>query len=138
LLTGWAGPWLRHVGGPVLLAVAGLVWVTGFWWLTMRTLLAGRISWRTLFPAACATSGLYVAMEAVFSLFFSSMVISDDIRYGPIGVIFTLLSYLIAIGVVVILGAVAGPAWHERSSGKSEADHSPLPAGFPDRRADSE
>ena len=33
--------------------------VTGFWWLTMRTLLAGRISWRALFrppaPPACCT-----------------------------------------------------------------------------------
>jgi membrane protein len=123
LLTGWAGSGLRHAGGPALLAVAGLVWSTGFWWLTMRILLAGRISWRTLFPAACATAVLYVAMEAVFWLFFSSVVISDEKEYGPIGVIFALLSYLIAIGVVVILGAVAGLAWHERSSGRGEAGH---------------
>ena len=129
LLTGWAGPGLRHAGGPALLAAAGLVWATGFWWLTMRILLAGRISWRALFPAACATGVLYVAMEAVFSLFFSAMVISDDTKYGPIGIIFALLSYLIAIGVVVILGAVVGLAWHERSSGKSEAGHLPLPSG---------
>jgi membrane protein len=121
LLTGWAGPGLRHAGGPALLAVAGLVWSTGFWWVTMRILLAGRISWQKLFPAACATGVLYVAMEAVFSLFFSAMVISDDNKYGPIGIIFALLSYLIAIGVVVILGAVAGLVWQERSSGQGEA-----------------
>jgi len=114
LLTGMAGPGLRHAGGPALLAVAGLVWATGFWWLTMRILLAGRISWRALFPAACATGVLYVAMQTVFSLVFSAMVISDEHTYGPIGTIFALLSYLIAIGVVVILGAVAGRAWHER------------------------
>jgi membrane protein len=120
LLTGWAGPWLRHAGGPALLAVAGLIWCTGFWWLTMRILLGGRISWRAVFPAACATGVLYVAMEAVFSLFFSGMVISDEKRYGPIGIIFALLSYLIAIGVVVILGAVVGRAWHERSSVQGE------------------
>jgi membrane protein len=47
LLTGWAGPAVRHAGGPVLMAVADLAWSTGFWWLTMRILLAGRISWRT-------------------------------------------------------------------------------------------
>jgi len=117
LLTGWAGPWLRHAGGPALLAVAGLIWATGFWWLTMRILLAGRISWRALFPAACTTSVLYVAMQTVFSLVFSAMVISDEHTYGPIGTIFALLSYLIAIGVVVILGAVAGRAWRERPPG---------------------
>jgi membrane protein len=116
LLGGWAGPRLRHAGGPALLAAAGLIWAIAFWWATMAILLARRISWRTLFPAACATGVLYVAMEAVFSLFFSAMVISDDTRYGPIGVIFALLSYLIAIGVVVILGAVTGLVWHERMS----------------------
>ena len=127
LLSGWAGPGLRHAGGPALLAVAGLVWATGFWWLTMRILLAGRISWRALFPAACATGVLYVAMQTVFSLVFSAMVISDEHTYGPIGTIFALLSYLIAIGVVVILGAVAGRAWHERSPGTSETGQLPPP-----------
>ena len=68
-------------------------------------------------------------MEAVFSLFFSAMVISDDNKYGPIGIIFALLSYLIAIGVVVILGAAAGLVWHERLSGRGEAGHLPLPSG---------
>jgi len=126
LLTGWARPGLRHAGGPVLLVAAGLVLSTGFWWLTMRILLPGRIAGRDLVPAACATGVLYVAMEAVFSLVFSAMVISNEKKYGPIGIIFALLSYLIAIGVVVILGAVTGLAWHERSSGQREASHLPL------------
>lgn len=119
LLTGWAGPGLRHVGGPALVAAAGLVLSTGFWWLTMRILLGRRVTWRALFPAACATGVLFVAMDAVFSLFFSTMVISNDHRYGPIGVIFALLSYLIAIGVVIILGAVIGLVWQGHSSGRS-------------------
>jgi membrane protein len=114
LLTGWVAPGLRHAGGPVLLAAAGLVWATGFWWLTMWILLAGRIPWRKLFPAACATGVLYVAMEGFFSLFFSGMVISNEKKYGPIGVIFALLAYLIAIGVVVVLGAAVGLVWQER------------------------
>ena len=114
LLTGWAGPGLRHLGGPMLLVAVGLVGSTGFWWASMWILLAGRISWRKLFPAACATGVLYVAMEVFFALFFSALVISNDKKYGPIGVIFALLSYLIAIGVVVILGAVVGLVWQER------------------------
>ena len=115
LLTGWAAPVLRRAGGPVLVGVAGLVCATGFWWLTMRILLAGRISWRKLFPAACATGVLYVGMELFFWLFFSGLVISDARKFGPIGIIFALLSYLIAIGVVVILGAAVGLAWQERA-----------------------
>ena len=125
LLSGWAGPGLRHAGGPALVAVTGLVWATGFWWLTMQILLAGRLTWRALFPAAWATGVLYIAMQMAFSLVFSAMVISDEHTYGPIGTIFALLSYLIAIGVVVILGAVAGRAWHERSQGTSETGQLP-------------
>ena len=40
--------------------------------------------------------------------------ISDDDKYGLIGIVFALLSWLTAIGVVIILGAVAGIVWHER------------------------
>jgi membrane protein len=36
-------------------------------------------------------------------------------KYGPIGVVFDLMSWLIAIGVVIILGAVAGIVWQERN-----------------------
>ena len=49
-LAGWAGPGLRGAGGPVLLAVIGLVVLTGFWWFTIWFLLAGRISWRDAVP----------------------------------------------------------------------------------------
>jgi hypothetical protein len=62
-LAGWAGPALRGAGGPVLLGVIGLVVLTGFWWFTMWFLLAGRISWRDLFPAAVATALFWLGME---------------------------------------------------------------------------
>ena len=42
------------------------------------------------------------------------MVISNSKEYGPIGIIFALMAFLIAIGVVVILGAVTGIVWQER------------------------
>jgi membrane protein len=114
-LASWAGPGLAGVGGPVLLGVIGLVVLTGFWWFTMWFLLAGRVSWSKLFPAAVATAVCWVGMEAVFSVIFSGMVISDDKKYGLIGVVFALMSWLIAIGVVIILGAVAGIVWQERN-----------------------
>ena len=115
VLAGWAGPGLRSAGGPVLLAVIGLAVFTGFWWFTIWFLLAGRIVWRDLFPAAVATAVFWVGMEAVFSVIFSGIVTSDDKKYGPIGVVFALMSWLIAIGVVIILGAVTGIVWQERN-----------------------
>jgi membrane protein len=115
LLAGLAGPGLRAAGGPVLLAVIGLVVFTGFWWFTMWFLLAGRAAWRALFPSAVATAVFWLGMEAVFSVVFSGMVISDNQKYGSIGVVFALMSWLIAIGVVIILGAVAGVVWRDRN-----------------------
>ena len=114
-LASWAGPALRGAGGPVLLTVVGLVVFSGFWWFTIWFLLAGRISWRGVLPAAVATAVFWVGMEAVFAVVFSGIVTSDDKKYGPIGVVFALMSWLIAIGVVIILGAVAGIVWQERN-----------------------
>jgi membrane protein len=114
-LAGWLGPGLRDHGGPVLLGLIGLGGLTAFWWFTLWFLLAGRRSWRDLFPSALATAICWLGMEVVFSIIFSGEVISDNQKYGPIGVVFALMSWLIAIGVVIILGAVAGVVWQERN-----------------------
>jgi membrane protein len=110
----WAGPHVRHAGGPVALGIAGFVALTLFWWLTIRILLGSRVGWREVFPAAVATGLFWVGMEIVFAITFSGMVSSEYTEYGAIGVVFALMSWLIAIGVVVILGAVVGVVWQER------------------------
>ena len=108
------GPWLRSAVGLWLVAILAFVGLTLFWWGTMWFLLSGRVSWRALLPSAVATALFWVGMEVVFSIIFSGTVISDDKKYGPIGVVFALMSWLIAIGVVIILGAVVGLVWRER------------------------
>ena len=113
-LAGVAGPWFHSWGGPVVLAIVGLGALTLYWWFTTWFLLGGRESWRATFPSAVATALFWVGMEVVFSFIFSSTIISDDKKYGPIGVVFALMSWLIAIGVVIILGAVVGVVWRER------------------------
>ena len=113
-LTAWAGPQLGSAAGPVLLGVVGLGAFTGFWWLTMWLLLSARVPWKELFPSAVATAICWIGMEVVFSFTFSSTVISNNHKYGPIGVVFALMSWLIAIGVVIILGAILGVVWRER------------------------
>jgi membrane protein len=112
-LVGLVGPWVR-AGGPVLYGFVVLVGFTGFWWFAMRFLLGGRVKWRRLFPCAVATGLCWLGMVAVFSATFSGMVISSYDRYGPIGIVFDLLSYILAVAVVIILGAVIGLVWQER------------------------
>jgi membrane protein len=53
-------------------------------------------------------------LVAVFSVIFSNMIISNNQKYGPIGVVFGLMSLFIAIGVVIILGAAVGLMWQDR------------------------
>jgi membrane protein len=113
-LASWAGPSLHSAGGPVLLAVLALVVVTGFWWFTMWLLLAGRVSWRELILSALATGIFWLAMCLVFNLTMSSTITSNYKKYGEIGVVLSFMSFLIAIGVVIILGAVIGVVWRLR------------------------
>jgi membrane protein len=112
--TSWLGPTIKDAGGPFLLAVVSAVLFTFFWWFTMWFLLAGRLRWRELLPAAVATGIFWLGMEAVFNAVFSGIVINNNDLYGPIGIVFALLSWLIAIGVVIILGAVVGMVWNDR------------------------
>jgi membrane protein len=106
------GPAVRGAG-PAVFAIVGLIGFILFWWFTMWLLLGGRVSWRRLLPPAVATGVFWLGMEAVFSVVFSGMIISNDQKYGPVGVVFALMSLFVAIGVVIILGAVVGIVWQD-------------------------
>jgi membrane protein len=106
-LAGWAEPWLQNLGGPVLLALVALPAFIGFWWLTMWLLLGGRIGWRQLLPSALATGICWLGMTIFFRLSMSSTMTSNYAKYGAIGVVLALMSVLIAVGVVIILGALS-------------------------------
>jgi membrane protein len=113
-LTAWAQPWLASVGGPGLVALAALIAATAFWWFSMWLLLRGKMGWRDLFPSALATGICWVGMEIVFRLTLSTTIVADYKKYGSIGVVFAIMSLLIAIGVVIMLGALLGVVWRER------------------------
>jgi membrane protein len=119
LAAGWfalgtsVGPWFRD-NASVLWWIVNIPAVIGFWWFTMWFLLAGRVSWRRLYPCAVATGVFWLGMYAVFWVIFSSMVISYNQKYGPIGVVFGLMSFFIAIGVVITLGGAVGLMWQDR------------------------
>jgi membrane protein len=95
LVVGWGavatsvGPGFR-ASSPVLWWIVNIPAFIGLWWFTMWFLLAGRVSWRRLFPCAVATGAFWLGIYAVFSVIFSGMVISYDQKYGPIGVVFGL------------------------------------------------
>jgi membrane protein len=114
-LVGWLGPHIRSVSaGPVLLAVVAFILASAFFFFTMWLLLAGRVPWRRLLAPAIATGVFWVGLGVFSKFFFSNTVIGDYREYGAIGVAIALMSWLIAVGVVLILGAVVGMVWQER------------------------
>ncbi len=113
-LLGWVGPKIRDVSaGPVLLGVAAFVFNAIFWMFTMWLLLSDRVPWRKLRSPAIATAAFWLGLGVFSKFFFSNTVIGDHREYGAIGVVFALMSWLIAAGVVIILGAVVGIVWQD-------------------------
>lgn len=105
---------IHTVAGPVGQGLVTYVGVTAFFWWTMYFLLAGRVPWRQLGRPAILTALFWVGLELFSAVYFSSSIISDNRLYGTIGVVFSLMIWFIAIGAVVVLGAVAGATWNQR------------------------
>jgi membrane protein len=108
-----SGP-VRAAGGPVAQGLVTYAGTAAFFWWTMQFLLAGRVPWRRLIHAALLTALFWIGLEVFSAVYFSAAIISDSRLYGPIGVVFTLLTWFIAIGAVIMLGAVAGATWDQR------------------------
>ncbi|MFJ1757460.1 YhjD/YihY/BrkB family envelope integrity protein [Kitasatospora sp. NPDC088134] len=95
-----AGPWL---GLPLTFTVS-----TAVWWWTQHLLLGGRVRWYPLLPGAllCGLGevGLGVASKVYLP---HAMSVSVE-KFGPYGVVFTALSWLIALFTTVTLALVLG------------------------------
>ncbi|GAA4627510.1 hypothetical protein GCM10023196_040000 [Actinoallomurus vinaceus] len=111
-----AGRTLGPAGGPVLQGLFGLALATLFWWGSMKVLLRGAVSWRALFPAALATAVCWMGLGLFSAHFFSAAIVANERSYGPIGVIMIILSWLVAMGVVIQLGSIVGRMYVERRS----------------------
>jgi membrane protein len=108
------GP-VHEAAGPIAKGVLDFVVVTGFFAWTMHFLLAGRVPWRSVIRPALVSGLLWVAFSVFSSKYFSVTVIDDSETYGPIGVAFTLLTWFIFVGFVVVLGAAFGAVWQQRT-----------------------
>jgi len=118
-----AGKHVRHTGGLVLYGLLSLVVLTLFFAWTMHFLLDGRVAWSRVARPAFVTALLWLGLAAFSAAYFSSAVVSDSRLYGTIGVVFSLLTWFIAIGAIVVLGAVIGVVWDERAAARPSSDH---------------
>jgi membrane protein len=95
----------------MLVAPGVFLWA---WW-TQHLLLGGRVGWRPLLVGALLmTAGLY-ALRTGAQLSLSPSITYNYDRYGPIGIVFVLISWFIGFGVVMLGGAVVGAElWEAR------------------------
>ncbi|MFD8757827.1 YhjD/YihY/BrkB family envelope integrity protein [Streptomyces mirabilis] len=101
LRTGFGvGAWL---GVPLLLVTQVSVW----WW-TQHLLLAARVPWLPLLPGALLTGVALTTLSVVAKLYVPSALNRSLDRYGSLGAVFTVLSWLIGLCVVIAAGITAG------------------------------
>lgn len=100
--------------GPLVIGVVETVGFALFFWWSMHFLLGGREPWGKVLPAAISTSLFWVGLGVFAAFYFSSTIVSDSKTYGTIGVTFTLVTWFIAMGAVLTLGAVVGAVWQRR------------------------
>jgi membrane protein len=99
---------------PALAALVSFVALAGFFWLGMYLLLSARVPFRDLVTPALVTAAFFLGLGAFSAAFLSDAIIANDKEYGPIGVVFIMMTWLLAVGVVLILGPVVGLAVQER------------------------
>jgi len=94
------GLWL---GLPLL-----LVTQCGMWWWTQHLLLTGRMPWAPLLPGALLTGVALSVLTSLADLYVPRALNKSLDKYGSLGAVFTLLSWLIVLCVVVTLCITAG------------------------------
>jgi membrane protein len=101
-------------GQQVLVNVVGFVLAVGFFTWSLHLLLGGRVRWIELLPGGIATTIGETGLRFFSIIVFSPMVVSNADAYGPIGVVFVLMSWLIGACVVLVGGPVVGFAISRR------------------------
>jgi membrane protein len=97
-----------------VVSVAAWLLATGlFAWVTQHFLLAGRVGWQALLPAAVATAVGLIGLRGVAAMYLSSSIRDNAAAYGPIGVVFVLLGWTILASGVLLGAAVVGATLHE-------------------------
>ncbi|MEU7242271.1 ribonuclease BN [Streptomyces sparsogenes] len=97
------------------------------WWWTQHLLLGGRVDWLLLLPGA-ALAGTGTVLLGYASRLLMPLAMNRSLGdFGPLGPVFTLLSWLIVMFLIVVAGLaigqlVATSAWYARLVGRSSGD----------------
>ncbi|MFI5531572.1 YhjD/YihY/BrkB family envelope integrity protein [Kitasatospora sp. NPDC051853] len=95
-----AGAWL---GLPLYLVLA-----TALWWWTQHLLLGSRVRWYPLLPGALLCGVAVLGLGLAAKVYLPRAVTQSVDRFGPYGVVFTSLSWLIVLFTAVTLAISLG------------------------------
>jgi uncharacterized BrkB/YihY/UPF0761 family membrane protein len=103
--------WYDHGGGiGALMFALTVVMLFGFMWWTPRFLLARRLTWKHALPsAAIATVGL-LGVAVWSTIWLPEVIINQAERYGAIGITFGIFTWLYALSLALVAGAVVAGA----------------------------
>jgi membrane protein len=114
--TGIPDPWRT-----ILLLVLWTPIIFLWSWWTQHFLLRGAVRWRSLVPGAIAMTIGLVGLRAFAAVWLSRAITYNTDRYGPLGIVFMLLTWLTALSIVMLGGPVLGAALHERRAQEAAA-----------------
>jgi membrane protein len=80
----------------------------GLWLVTPYVLLGWRIPWRRLVPTALLTSVGMTGLALCSAIWMPHTVATSAEQFGAIGVAFALLSWLVGLGLVLVVAAAGG------------------------------
>jgi membrane protein len=95
--------------------------VTGFaLWLWTPSILLGNMGWRHLLPGALISAVLGALLTAASGIYIPIFMTWSADKYGLIGIAFSLQSWLLAVGFVIVVGAVIGAVASEHLGDRLE------------------
>ncbi|MFG3257385.1 YhjD/YihY/BrkB family envelope integrity protein [Streptomyces sp. NPDC048172] len=94
-------------GGAVGMPLQGAAAV-GLWWWTQHLLLAGRVGWLSLLPGALLTGAGATGFAAASGLWMPRSLRQSVEQFGPLGAVFTVLSWLILFCATVVVCVAVG------------------------------
>jgi membrane protein len=109
----FAGSFVLSAGSQLLPAyltplgiLAGLATGVGLWLWTAHTLPNRQVGWKALLPGALLGAVGFELLKIVASVVVPRVVASSSDLYGPVGVVFAVLGWLLLFGRLVVYAAV--------------------------------
>lgn len=94
--------------GPAVAVVAVLAGNMVLWLATPYVLLSRRVAWRALVPTAALTAIALTLLSLASVIYMPGAIDDSAASYGPIGIAIALVSWLVAIGFVLVVSAAVG------------------------------